>query len=148
MKWLDRTASFTAGLRVNPDLELAAEISMRDEKDIAEITDSLRWFAGVIATQERTALSLEDLNYKVEGKHISLSLAVPEQQTAGRVATAQSARAAHAQPGAAAGHRQRTAGAALGDHPRAILARRYGHRAVAGGQVGIIARFPAVLGRR
>jgi hypothetical protein len=44
------------------------------------MVDGLRWFADVVQTQERTALSLEDLNFKVDGKRISLALQVPEQQ--------------------------------------------------------------------
>jgi hypothetical protein len=80
LKWIERLDSFSGGVRVGPDFELSAEMSMRNEKDVAEMADSLRWFAGVVQTQERTALSLEDMNFKVDGKRLSLSLQVPEQQ--------------------------------------------------------------------
>jgi hypothetical protein len=80
LKWIERLNSFTGGVRLSPDFELSAEMTMRNDKDVAEMADGLRWFAGVVQTQERTALSLEDLNFKVEGKRISLALQVPEQQ--------------------------------------------------------------------
>lgn len=80
LKWMERLDSFTGGLRLSPDLELSAEMNMRTEKDVADMTDELRWFSGVVQTQEKTALSLEDLNFKADGKRVSLSLAVPEQQ--------------------------------------------------------------------
>jgi hypothetical protein len=80
LKWLERLASFTGGVRLSPDLELSAEMTMRNEKDVADMADSLRWFAGVVQTQEKSALSLEDMNFKVDGKRLSLSLQVPEQQ--------------------------------------------------------------------
>ncbi len=80
LKWLERLDSFTGGVRVSPDFELSAEMAMHSEKDVADMADGLRWFAGVVQTQERSALSLEDMNFKVDGKRISLSLEVPEQQ--------------------------------------------------------------------
>ncbi|HXM41398.1 MAG TPA: hypothetical protein VN924_09105 [Bryobacteraceae bacterium] len=80
LKWLERMDSFTGGLRFSPDLDLSAEMSMRNEKDVADMVDGLRWFAGVVQAQERSALSLEDMNFKVDGKRLSLSLQVPEQQ--------------------------------------------------------------------
>ncbi len=83
LKWLEHLESFTGGLRLSPDLELTADMTMRSEKDVADMAEELRWFAGVVQTQERTALSLEDMNFKTDGKHISLSLQVPEQQIRG-----------------------------------------------------------------
>ena len=80
LKFLERLDSFTGGLRLSPDVELSAEMNMRTEKDVADMAEELRWFAGVVQTQEQTALSLEDLNYKAEGKRITLSLEVPEQR--------------------------------------------------------------------
>ncbi|MGD0365099.1 MAG: hypothetical protein ABSC93_29815 [Bryobacteraceae bacterium] len=80
LKWLERTDAFTGGVRLSPDFELSAEMTMRNEKDVADMADGLRWFAGVVQTQEKTALSLEDMNFKVDGKRLSLSLEVPEQQ--------------------------------------------------------------------
>jgi hypothetical protein len=80
LKWLDRVDTFTGGLRAGPDFELSAEMTMRNEKDVAGMSDSLHWFAGVIQTQENSALNLEDLNYQMDGKRITLSLEVPEQQ--------------------------------------------------------------------
>jgi hypothetical protein len=80
LKWLERTDSFTGGVRVGPDFDLSAEMTMRNEKDVAEMADALRWFAGVVQTQEKTTLSLEDMNFQVDGKRLSLSLQVPERQ--------------------------------------------------------------------
>jgi hypothetical protein len=80
MKWLERVDSFTGGVRFSPDFELSAEMNMRTEKDVVDMADGLRWFAGVLQTQESTALSLEDMNFKVEGRRLSLALEVPEQE--------------------------------------------------------------------
>lgn len=80
MKWLERLDSFTGGVRLSPDFELSLEMTMRSEKDVAGMADGLRWFAGVVQTQEKTALSLEDMNFQVDGKRLSLSLQAPEQQ--------------------------------------------------------------------
>jgi len=80
LKGLDRVVSFTGGVRLSPDFEVSAEMTMRNEKDVAGMADSLRWFAGVVQTQEGSALSLEDMNFQVDGKRLSLSLQVPEQQ--------------------------------------------------------------------
>jgi hypothetical protein len=80
LQWIEKLDSFTGGVRLSPDFELSAEMTMRNEKDVADMADSLRWFAGVVQTQERTALSLDDMNFKVDGNHLSLSLQVPEQQ--------------------------------------------------------------------
>jgi hypothetical protein len=80
LKWIERLDSFTGGVRLSPDFELSAEMTMRNDKDVADMVDGLRWFADVVQTQERTSLSIEDLNFKVDGKRISLALQVPEQQ--------------------------------------------------------------------
>lgn len=80
LKGLDRLESFTGGLRLSPDVELSAEMTMRNEKDVADMTEELRWFAGVVQTQEKTAISLEDINFTADGKRLTLSLQVPEQQ--------------------------------------------------------------------
>jgi len=80
MKWLERLDAFTGGARLSPGFELSAEMTMRNEKDVADMVDGLRWFAGVVQTQERTALNLDDLNFKVDGKRLSLSLEASEQQ--------------------------------------------------------------------
>lgn len=80
LKWIERLDAFTGGVRLSPDFELSAEMTMRNDKDVADMADGLRWFAGVVQTQEKTSLSLEDLNFKVDGKRISLALEVPQQQ--------------------------------------------------------------------
>ena len=80
LKWLERLDSFTGGVRLSPDFELSAEMAMRSEKDVAEMAQGLRWFASVVRTQEGSALTLEDMNFKVDGKRLSLSLQVPEPQ--------------------------------------------------------------------
>jgi hypothetical protein len=80
LKWLERVDSFTGGVRTGPDFDLSAEMNMRNEKDVAGMADGLRWFAGVVQTQENSALNLEDLNFQVDGKRLSLALQVPEQQ--------------------------------------------------------------------
>jgi hypothetical protein len=80
LKWLDGVDAFTGGVRLSPDLDLSAEMTLRNEKDVAGMADSLRWFAGVVQTQQNSALSLEDMNFQADGKRLSLSLQVPEGQ--------------------------------------------------------------------
>jgi hypothetical protein len=80
LKWLDRVDGFTGGLRLSPDFELSAVITMRNEKDVAEMANGLKWFSGVVQTQDRTAASLDNMKFEVDGKRLTLSLQVPEQQ--------------------------------------------------------------------
>ena len=80
LKWLDRVDKFTGGLRTGPDFEFSAEMTMRNENDVADMTDSWRWFASVVQTQENSAINLEDMDFKADGKHLTLALQVPEPQ--------------------------------------------------------------------
>jgi hypothetical protein len=95
MKWLERVDDFTFGMRAGPDFELSLDMTMRNEKDVTDMTDSLRWFAGVVQTQERTALSLEDMNFNVDGKRIQLSMDVPEQQIRAALQQRQTGKVSH-----------------------------------------------------
>ena len=101
LKWLDRLDSFTGGLRFSPDLDLSVEMAMRNEKDVADMADGLRWFAGVVQAQETSALSLEDMQFKVDGNRLSLSLQVPEQQIRAALQQRQTGQAARAPRSAA-----------------------------------------------
>src|SRR6185295_653899 len=77
MKWIERVDAFTGGLRMSPDFELNADITMRTEKDVADMAGSLKWLAFVGQTQDKSA-DLENMKLQVEGKHLSFSLQVPE----------------------------------------------------------------------
>ena len=101
LKWLDHADAFTGGVRFSPDFELSAHIVMHDEKDVAQMTDSLRWFAGVVQAQEKSALNLDDMQFQIDGKRISLSLEVPEKQIRAAIQERQVGNAARAARGAA-----------------------------------------------
>ncbi len=79
LKWTERVDAFTGGLRTSPDFEVSADMTMRTEKDVADVADSLKWLAFVGQTQDRAA-GLDNMKLQVDGKHLSFSLQVPEQQ--------------------------------------------------------------------
>lgn len=80
LKWLEHVEAFSGAMRFSPDFEISAEITMRDEKDVAEMANGLKWLLFVGQTQEGAAGSLNDMKLQAEGKHLSFALRVPEQQ--------------------------------------------------------------------
>lgn len=85
-KWTEQVASFTGGVRMSPDVEMSAEMTMRNEKDVADMRDTLKWLSFVGQTQDKTA-GLDNMKLDVDGKKLSFFLQVPEQQV--RAALAQ-----------------------------------------------------------
>ncbi len=79
LKWLEKVDAFAGGMRMSPDFELNADLTMRTEKDVAEMADGLKWLSFVGQTQNRAA-GLDNMKMQVDGKHLSFSLQVPEQQ--------------------------------------------------------------------
>jgi hypothetical protein len=77
-------AGFNGGLSLSPDFELAADVEARTEKAAAEMAEGLRWLNSAVKSQAKSAgqagSGLEGLKYQVNGKHILLSLHVPEEQ--------------------------------------------------------------------
>ena len=49
-----RTDPFSGALRFSPDFELTAGMTMHSDKDVAQMAAGLRWFGGVVQTQEQT----------------------------------------------------------------------------------------------
>jgi hypothetical protein len=96
-QYLAKLAGFNGGLRFSPDFELSTDIEARTEKSAAEMGDGLRSLIGMVQSQARTAgkagSGLEGLKYQVKGRHILLSLHVPEAQV---IAGLQQMRAAQA----------------------------------------------------
>src|SRR5579862_82453 len=80
LKWLQQVDSFSGGLRFSPDFEVSADMTMRNEKDVAEMASSLKLLSFVGQTQENTASSLDNMKMQVDGKHLTFFLQVPEPQ--------------------------------------------------------------------
>jgi len=83
-QYLAKVAGFNGGLSLSPDFELAADVEARTEKAAAEMAEGLRWVNSTVKSQAKSAgqagSGLEGLKYQVNGKHILLSLHVPEEQ--------------------------------------------------------------------
>ena len=83
-QYLAKVAGFNGGLSLSPDFELAADVEARTEKAAAEMAEGLRWLNSTVKSQAKSAgqagSGLEGLKYQVNGKHILLSLHVPEEQ--------------------------------------------------------------------
>ena len=81
-QYLAKLAGFNGGLRFSPDFELSADIEARTEKDAAEMAEGLHWLTGMAQSQAKNAGKggLEGLKLQVNGKHILVSLHVPEEQ--------------------------------------------------------------------
>jgi hypothetical protein len=80
MQWLDHMDAFAGGVRLSPDFEISADITMRNEKDVADMASGMRWFGGVVQTQAQGAGGLDKMNFKVDGRRLTFSLEVPEQE--------------------------------------------------------------------
>ena len=79
MKWLEHVENVSAGVRMNPDVEINADVTMRSEKDVAELSNGLKWLSFVGQTQDRTA-GLDNMKMQVDGRHLSFTLQIPEQE--------------------------------------------------------------------
>src|ERR1035438_7998691 len=81
-QYLAKLAGLNGGLRFSPDFELSADIEARTEKGAAELFQGLRWLTGMAQSQAKNAGKggLEGLKLQVNGKHILVSLHVPEEQ--------------------------------------------------------------------
>ena len=83
-QYIEKVAGVNGGLRFSPDLELTADLEARTAKGAAEMAEGLRWLTGMMQSQAKNAgergSGLEGLKCQVKGKHILLSLHVPEEQ--------------------------------------------------------------------
>lgn len=97
-QFLAKLTGFNAGVRFSPDLDVAADIDVRTEKDAAAIAQTLQLFSGTMQVQARRAASgFEGFQYQQNGRRIHLTFHLPEAQLrAGlqqiRAAQAQAAR--------------------------------------------------------
>lgn len=92
-KWPDRLQAMTAGVRLSPDLEITADLVMRSEKDVADMANGLKWFTGVVQAQAHSAANLDKMNFKVDGKRLSLAIEVPEREILAALQQRQTAQA-------------------------------------------------------
>jgi hypothetical protein len=82
-QFIQKVAGFNGGLRVSPDLDISADLEARTEKAAAEMGEGLHMITSMVQAQAKSGgkgSGLEGLKYRVNGKHILLSLHVPEAQ--------------------------------------------------------------------
>jgi hypothetical protein len=83
-QFVQKVAGLNGGLRFSPDFDLSADVEARTEKGAGELAQGMRWLTGMAQSQARnTGQSLHGLDgfkFQQEGKHILLSLHVPEEQ--------------------------------------------------------------------
>lgn len=79
-----KIVSVNGGLRFSPDFELSADVEGRTEKAAGELAEGLRFLTTAAQSQVRGAgqgkSGLEGFSSRVGGRHILLSLHVPEEQ--------------------------------------------------------------------
>jgi hypothetical protein len=96
-QFIEKVAGLNGGLRFSPDFDFSADLEARTEKGAAEIAEGLRSLTGMLQLQAKNAgqggRGLQGFKYQVNGKHILLSVHVPEGQMR---AGLQQIRAAHA----------------------------------------------------
>jgi hypothetical protein len=83
-QFIEKVAGLNGGLRFSPDFDFSADIEARTEKGAGEMAGGLGRLVGMVQSQARNggtgARGLEGLKFQVNGKHILLSLHVPEAQ--------------------------------------------------------------------
>jgi len=82
-QYIAKVAGLNGGLRFSPDFDLSVDLEARTEKGAAEMADGLHWLTSMAQSQMSKAGKgggTEGLKYRVDGKHILLSLHVPEEQ--------------------------------------------------------------------
>ncbi len=83
-QYLARVAGVNGGVRLSPDFELSVDVEARTAKAATELAEGLAWASSALkAEAQKTGKGgsgLESLKYRVEQKHILVSLQVPEQE--------------------------------------------------------------------
>jgi len=83
-QFIEKVAGFNGGLRFSPDFDLSADLEARTEKGAAELSQGMRFLTGMAQSQQKAGgqagRGLEGFKFRLNGKHILLSLHVPEEQ--------------------------------------------------------------------
>ena len=82
-RFIEKIAGVNGGLRFSPDFDLSADLEARTEKGAAELAEGMRWLTGMAQPQAKGGVvvgHLEGFKFRLNGKHILLSLHVPEEQ--------------------------------------------------------------------
>ena len=83
-QYLARVAGVNGGVRLSPDFELSVDVEARTAKAATELAEGLGWVTSAVkAEAQKTGkggTGLENLKTRVDGKHILVSLQVPEEQ--------------------------------------------------------------------
>jgi len=96
--FIEKVAGLNGGLRLSPDFDLSADLEARTEQGSAEIAGALRGLTGMVQAQAKNAgqgaPNLDAFKFRVNGRHILLSLHVPEEQMRAGLAQMRAAQAA------------------------------------------------------
>ncbi len=73
---------FSGGIRFSSNVEINAELLARTEKDANSLADGLRFLAGMLMAGERnkTASAPPDVQMKVEGRSLRISMTISEEE--------------------------------------------------------------------
>jgi hypothetical protein len=82
MELAEKIAGVNGGLRFSPDFDLLADVEARTEKGAAELSQTLGLVTAMMKSQARTAggHAEQPLKFSLSGKHLLLSVHVPEAQ--------------------------------------------------------------------
>jgi len=71
----------SGGVRFSPDVELAADVLTRNEKDAAGVRDALSFFSGLVAANQQNPSGLKPDAFKlsVDGRMVRIALTIPEE---------------------------------------------------------------------
>jgi hypothetical protein len=110
VSFIEKVSGFNGGLRFSPDFDLSADLEARTEKGAGELAEGMRWLTDMAQSHSGTpgqpGRGLEGFKFRLNGKHILLSLHVPEAQV---LAGVQQMRAAQGAQTAAAARQAPTA---------------------------------------
>jgi hypothetical protein len=99
-QYLEKIAGINGGLKFGPDFDLSADVEARTEKAAAEMSEGMRWLTSMVQTQAKSSgkgtYGLDSFKYRLNGKHVLLSLHVPEAQVRAGIKQMQEAQAAQA----------------------------------------------------
>jgi len=83
-EYAQEIAAFNGGLRFSPDFDLSANVEARTIKAANEMAEAMKWLTSAVQAQTKSAgkgaTGLENFKYSLNGRHIALSMHMPEAQ--------------------------------------------------------------------
>ena len=102
-QFLEKIAGFNGGLRFSPDFDLTADLEARTDKNAQELAGGMRMLTSMAQAQARGAgqsgSGLDAFKFQLSGRHILISLHVPEAQVLAGMQRIRAAQAAQASTG-------------------------------------------------